>query len=122
MGDHPEASGVYVEDGRIDELAASQKRVEGKQNAFEVSFARAETRLETKLDNITATLVVLGASLTGLDVRVGALERTFSSLDARVNQLDKTDARRANNWPAILSAIVAAVMAVLFVGSLLYGH
>jgi len=111
-----QTSGVYVEDGRIDEFAASIQRVETRQNGFEVAIAR----LDTKLDGIQATLITLTQSFTGLDVRLGQAERSITGLDTRMSTLERHSERKTTSWPAVASFILSAVMAVLFIAGLLY--
>ena len=84
----------------------------------------AIVRIETKLDNVTQMLTTLSNGHQSLDLRVQALERADSGMTAWQQSTDRTlgllTERRPAQWPVVMSTIISAVMALLFVAGLLY--
>lgn len=87
----------------------------GQHRSEDVYMHTAIARLEGKIDGLACGQATLRELMTGFDARLRALEVDVADIEGRATQ-----ASQSPQWPAVVSALVAAGVALLALVALVY--
>ena len=101
-----------MEGSQVVDLMATVHRLEGKVDV-------ALTQTQARVDEQGRLLTSLAQEVGGLSVRLNGLDVAHASNEARLSMTEKSVGglleRKPPTWPAVASFCVSAIMAVLFV-------